>query len=107
MLFHFQNNVEVAVRAAVRARLAFTADAQPRAGVHSRRNAKLNSFLVLDPALTAAIGAAFLDDLSGTLASRASSRNGEKSLLVSELAAPAAGLTGHNPSSRFRAGSVA
>ncbi len=58
-------------------------------------------------ALSVAIGAAFLDDLAGALASGASAIDGEETLLIDNLAAAAAGLASSHTGSLLRTGSVA
>src|SRR5690242_13120718 len=95
------------MRAAIRAGLTFAIHAQARPGVHTGWYAQLDSLLALNAALPAAFGAALLDDLTGALAGRASARNGEKALLIGELAPTAAGLTGDDTGAGLRARAVA
>src|SRR5690348_595210 len=107
MLLDVEDDIEVAGSAAIGSRLTFAGYSEARAGIHAGRNAQLDSFLALNAALTAAIGAAFADDLAGALTSRASAGNREEPLLVSKLSAAAAGLTGHNAGALFSAGAIA
>src|SRR5579863_5681434 len=92
MLFHVEHNVQIATRPAVGASFAFTRNTQPGARIHARRNPQIDGLVAFDAALPPAIGATLFDNLTGALASRASSGDGEKSLLIRELPASAAGL---------------
>src|SRR5207245_2791380 len=82
-------------------------NAQPRSGVHSRRNAQLNCFFAFEASLASALRAALLHNLSRALACGACARDGEKSLLVRQLTAATAGLAGLNAGALLRAGAVA
>src|SRR5689334_19238134 len=107
MLFDLQHHIEVPAGTAVWPRLALAGNTEPRACVHSRRNAQLNGFLPLHAPLSAAFRAALLNDLARALAGRARSRDGEESLRVGHLPAPAAVRAGNNASSLFRPSAVA
>src|SRR5580698_2545909 len=107
VLLHFQHDIQIPGRTAVRSWLALAADAQPRSGIDSGRNSQLDRFFALDAPLTAAIRAALLDHLSRALASWARSRDREKSLLIRQLAAPAARRARCDAGSFFRAGAIA
>src|ERR1700674_5219035 len=96
MFFHFQDDVQIASRSAVRAGLTLPGHAQPRARIHARRNTQLDGSLALQAAPAAAIRAALADNLCRALACRASARDGEKSLLVGKLAAAGASLASNN-----------
>src|SRR5271163_1509535 len=107
MFFDVEDDVEIACRAAVGARLAFTGDAQSRARVDAGGNAELDGFFALDAALAAAFGAALANNLARALAGGAGARDGEETLLIGELAAAAAGLAGRYTGAFFGAGAVA
>src|SRR5437016_567159 len=84
MLFDFKHDVQIARRPAVRPGLAFAGDTQPRSGIHSRRNSKLDRLFALEAPLTAAFEAAFLHNLSRALASRAGAGDGTLPRMRSE-----------------------
>src|SRR5258708_13313439 len=86
---------------------AFSLHAQTSSSVHAGRNAQLDDSFLLDASLTAAFGAALFDNLAGALASRASARDGEKSLLISELAASRTSLASDYSGAGFRSRAVA
>src|SRR5579863_5112244 len=102
-----QHHVEVAGGAVVAAGFAFSGNAQPRIRIHARGNAQINRARALDAALSAALGAAFANNLSRAAAIRASARNGEKSLLVVNLPAAATGDARYDSRTGLRARSVA
>src|SRR5271165_6426991 len=107
MFLHIQNDIQIARRPAIRSRFAFTGNAQTCSGIHAGRNPQLNRALPLHSPLSAAICAAFLDNLPGTLTRRTRPVNREKSLLVNDLPAPTACLARSHTSTLFRSGSVA
>ena len=107
VLFHFEKNIEIARRAAVRARLALPGHAQARAGIDAGGNADFERALALDAPLAAARVARVADHLARALASRAGARDGEKSLLVGHLAAAAAGAAGGHAGAGLGAGAFA
>src|SRR5438034_7346836 len=107
MLLDFKYDVEVAFRAAVGAGFALAGNTQARAGIDAWWNAQFNGFLALDAALSVALGAALLHDLACALARRARPGDGKESLLIGQLAAPAAGGTGNHAGALLRAGAVA
>src|SRR5882762_10339965 len=107
MFLDFEHDIQIPGRSAVRPRLAFAGNAQARAGIHTGRNAQLDSFFALHAPLPAAFQAALLHNLSSALASGASARDGEKSLLVRKLPATGACLASLNTGAFFRPGAVA
>ncbi len=90
-----------------RAGFAFALDAQARSGIHAGWNTQVDGSFLLDASLPAALGAALLDDLARALAGGASAGDGEKSLLIGELAAPGASLARDDAGSRLCAGAIA
>src|SRR5713226_228771 len=107
MLFDFQHDIQIARRPAIGSGLSFTGDTQPRSGIHARWNAQLDGFFALEASLPAALLAAFLHNLTRTLARRARARDGEEPLLIGNLATPSASLAGLNAGAFFRAAAVA
>src|SRR5690348_6368899 len=107
MLLDVEDDIEIAVSAAIGSGLTFAGYTEARAGIHAGRDAQLDGLLALNAALTTAIGATFTDDLAGALTSGASAGNREESLLVSKLSAAAASLTGNNAGALFCAGAIA
>src|SRR5271157_6343815 len=107
VLLHFQNDIQIAGRPAVRPRLAFALHSQPRSRIHAGRNAQFDIVLALEAPLSVALRTAFLDDLPGALAIGTRAVHGEKSLLIDQLPAPAASLASDNPGALFRARAVA
>src|SRR6185437_9314422 len=107
MLFDFEEDVEVAGDAAVGSGFAFAGDAQAHAAIHARGNGNFDGVGAFDAALSAAIGAGFLDDLSRAVAIGASARDGEESLLIVHLAAPFAGFARGHGGAGLGAGAVA
>ena len=107
VLLDFEHNIQITRRPAVGTRFAFTLHAQPRSGVHARRDAQFDSALAIHASLALAIRATFFDDLPGALASGTRAVDGEKSLLIDLLAASAASLARHHAGSLFRARAVA
>src|SRR6202046_3942168 len=106
VLSHFEKNIQVARRPAIRAGFALARHSQTRARIHSRRNADVQSPLALDAALSAASNANVANRLPRALARRASPRNREKSLLISQLPVPVASASCLHPASRFRSGTL-
>src|SRR5882757_10885324 len=107
MLLHIEDNIQVASRSAIGAGFAFALHAQTSSSIHAGRNAELDDSFLLDASLTAAFNAALFDDLPGALAGGASARDGEKSLLIRELAASRTSLAGDYSGAGFRSGAVA
>jgi len=107
VFFDFEDDIEIASWATVGAGLTFAGDTKTRAGVDAGGNAEFNCFFTLDATLAAAIGATLADNLASALARRACARDGEKSLLIGDLAATTAGLAAYDASSLFCAGAVA
>src|SRR5580658_4775641 len=107
VLFHFQKNVKVARPAPVRSRFALPSHAQTRPGIHSRWHSHFQRAFALNPPHAAATRACILDRLPRSLARRASASDGEKSLRVRHLPAPAARDASGHPRARFRARALA
>src|SRR4029077_19886508 len=104
MFLDFEYDVQIARRSAVRPRLAFAGDTQPRSGIDAWRDPQLNGLFALKASLPAALLAALFHNLSRTLARRACARDGEESLLIGQLAAAGARLARLNAGAFFRAG---
>src|SRR5207248_8517082 len=85
MLFDIEDYVQIAARSAIHAGFAFSRHAQTSAGIHARWNPQIDCLVAFDAALSAAIRAALLDNLSRALARRASPRDREESLLIGKL----------------------
>src|SRR6266850_3555569 len=107
MLLHIEDNVQIASWSAIGPGLAFALHAQAGAGIDAGRNAQLDDSFLLHASLTAAFNAALFDDLAGALASGASARDGEKSLLIGELAPAGASLASDYSGAGFRSRAVA
>ena len=107
MFLDFQHHVQIAGRPAIWPGLSFAGDAQPRSGVHPRRNPQLDGLFAFQPSLPAALLAALFHNLARALACRARARDGEESLLVSQLSAAGARLASLNSRALFSAGAVA
>src|SRR5580704_7457471 len=107
VLLHFQKNVKVTARAAVGSRFSLPRHAQPGPGIHSRRHAHFQGTFALNAPQPAAVYAGVLDRLPRSLASRASSCDGKKSLRISHLPAPAAGMAGGHARARLSARALA
>src|SRR5271166_4451824 len=91
MLFGVQHDVEIAWRAAVEAGLAFAGVQNARAFLDARRNVYLHRALARDASLASTLVAGIDDELARTLAGAAGARDGEETLLITHLPAPAAG----------------
>ena len=107
MLGDLQNHVQIAGRAAVRARLAFLRQTKLRAVVDARRNVDLQLALAPQIAVALAFLAGTAHDLAAAAALRAGPAHGKKRLLINHLAAAAAGGTGDQAVIRLRAFAVA
>src|SRR6185369_8061919 len=93
-----KNDVEIARRAAIYPRLAFTVDAKPRTGLDTSRYLDLERlFFFYAPGTTAFLAWCF-NDLAFAAAIGTGSLDAKKSLLKANLAAPPTGDT------RFRMG---
>jgi len=101
VVLHPEHNVEVAGRTSVVARVAFPGDAQPRAIVHTGRNLDLNGALAAHASLALALRTGIANHLPHPAALRTGAGDGEKPLLVADLAASVAGRAGR------RAGTLA
>src|SRR6266487_1976986 len=107
MLFHFQHHVQITGWPAIRPGLALAGDSQPRSRIHTGRNSQLDGFFAFETSLAVALLAALAHNLARTLARRARAGDGEKPLLVGQLAAPAACLAGLHAGALLRARAVA
>src|ERR1700730_6037534 len=106
MLLYIEDDVQIAGRTAIRAGFPFPLDTETCSGVYAGRTAQLDRSFLLDAALAAALRAALLDNLTGTLAGGAGARNREESLLIGELPAACTSLTSHYAGSSFGARAV-
>src|SRR6186713_538958 len=91
---HADLDVEIAVRAAVRAGLAVAARADPHAFVDARRNLDLERLVLLDPTLAVARRAGLGNDLAAAVALRAGLLDAEEALAHLHLAVAVAGGAG-------------
>src|SRR5207245_7376482 len=107
VLFDFEDNVQIARRPAIRPGLALAGDTQPRSRIHTGRNSQLDGFFAFETSLAVALLAALAHNLARTLARRARAGDGEKPLLVRQLAAPPACLAGLHAGALLRARAVA
>lgn len=87
--------------------LAFTRQADAIASVHTRRNLYGEGFLLLDPTLTATIGAWGLHHRPLAMTLGTGLLDGEESLLNPDLALTLTGRTGLGAGSRFGAATIA
>src|SRR5689334_4707453 len=78
VLFYFQENVEIARRSAIRPRLAFVRQPQPRAVIHARRNVYLQLALDLLISLAVALRARIADYLPRAATGAARAPDGQK-----------------------------
>src|SRR5229473_867678 len=104
---NFQDHVQVAWRTAIVAGLAFSRHAETRIRVDARGNSQIDCAGAFDAALPPAVRTRLSHDLPRAAAIRASAGNREKTLLVMDLAAAAAGHTGDDSYALFRPCSVA
>src|SRR6266853_2521648 len=102
-----ENDVKIAWRAAIVTGLAFARHAEPRVRIDPRRNSQIDCPGAFDAALAPAVRTGLTHDLSRAAAIRARAGDREKTLLVMNLPAPAAGHTGNDSCALFRTGSVA
>src|SRR5579883_1023006 len=91
VLFDMQHDVEIASRPSVRARLALPAVTHARAVFDPCWDFHFEFARLQHPSLPTAIRTWVGNHLAGTFASRAGPRNAEESLLITNLAATAAG----------------
>src|SRR5712691_9739524 len=103
----FENDVKISRRAAIVAGLAFARHTEARVRVDPRGNSQINCPRAFDAALATAIRTRLAHDLPCAAAIRARAGDREKTLLIMNLPAPAAGHTGNDSCALFRAGSVA
>src|SRR5258708_4374659 len=102
-----ENDVKIAWRAAIVTGLAFARHAEPRVRIDPRRNSQIDCPGAFDAALAPAVRTGLTHDLSRAAAIRARAGDREKTLLVMNLPAPAAGHTGNDSCALFSASSVA
>src|SRR5687767_2197064 len=102
-----EEHVQVAVRAAVEAGLAFRGNAKPGSFVDAGRHLYGDRLFLADAARAAARRAGILDHLAGPSALRAGARDREEALRIADLPAALASGAGHRLRTRFRAGAVA
>ena len=107
MLFDFEEDVEVAGRASGGARVAFVGQAQAGTVVHAGRDIDFQLPPHLAMALAAALGTRVTDNPAGADAGIAGTADGEKALLVEDLAAAVAGGAGGGAAAGFGTGGVA
>ena len=93
MLAHFENDVQIAGRPAIRTRIAFLRQPQPRAVIHAGRDVDLQLAVHLAVTFPRAHRAPLLDDLPRAVALPARAADGKNALLIENLAAAAAGGT--------------
>src|SRR5690606_39132831 len=107
VLFHRHEDVEVALRAVLHARLAFAAEADALAVFNARRNGDRQRAFLADRATPAALAARRLDDISRTLAAAACPLHGEEALAHAHAAMAAALRAGFRMRARLRARAMA
>src|SRR5215470_15402148 len=107
MRLHMQNNIKIARRSAVDARIALLLVAHARAILNSRWHVDLHGALPHLPAFAFAFRARIGDHAPHSAAIRTGARHAEEALLITDLPAPAAGGTSHRTFARSRARSVA
>jgi hypothetical protein len=95
MVLYVENNVEVAMRAAVNSSLAQSGEADSGFVFDACGNLGVNRFLLNHPAFTLALAARIADHASGALACRAGAGNAEEALLIADLSTPRAGAARH------------
>jgi hypothetical protein len=103
----FQDHVQVTWGAAIVAGLAFSRHAKPRIRVDAWGNSQIDRAGAFDATLAPAVRTRLSHDLPRAAAIRACAGNREKTLLVMDLAAAAAGHTGNDSYTLFRPSSVA
>ena len=94
MLFHVQNYVQVARRAAVQAAFSVSGEANAGAVFHAGGNFCVHRPLPQHPAFAFALGTGIGDHAARALAGGTGARNAEEALLVADLAAAIAGTAG-------------
>src|SRR5262245_8169844 len=107
VLLHIEHDVEIAGWTAIGTGFPFSRHTQSRPAVHARWNPQIDRLFAFQSSLTAAFSAAFFDGLPRALARRTRPGNREKSLLVGQLSAPAAGRARTRTGSCFRSSTVA
>src|SRR5262249_54400050 len=107
MLLHVDDNIQVARRSATGAGLALSAQAQALSSSDAGRDLHSQLALILDVARPTAGRARRADDRSRPAALPARPRDGEKPLLISQLAAPMTLRAGRRLGARRRAGALA
>src|SRR5690348_11522987 len=107
VLLYVEKNVQIACWTAMCARLTLTGHAQARSRVDAGRNGHLNGAFAFDAALSSALRASLTNCFPGATASGARARDRKESLLIGDLAAPAAGPAGSHSGSGFGASAAA
>ncbi len=95
MLLHLDDDVQVAGRTAIEARLAFVRQLQMSARIHARGNGDFQLALGPNLALTAALRAGPPHNLAAPSALRTGTANLQEALLINHFAAPVAHGAGH------------
>src|SRR5579863_9464130 len=107
MLFHLDDDVQIARRTAVETGLSFARQLEMRSGLHARRNGDLQFPFATNLTLAPAMGARPAHDLAAASTLRAGTPNLEEALLIDHLAAPVAHGARHQAIVLFRAGALA
>src|ERR1700676_1781608 len=107
MHLDFENDVKIARRAPVLARLALTRNPESRVRIYTRGNPQIDRARALNPALPAAVRAPLAHNLPRAAAIGTGARDREETLLVMNLTAAAATLAGDHSCAFFCPGSVA
>src|ERR1700722_1234470 len=107
VFFDGEEDVEIAVRAAVRARLALAGNPQTAAVADSGRHCHSKFLVYLPVAFAPAVAADLLDDLAGASAARTRPADRKKALRINLLAAPMACRTSDTAASGFHAFTMA
>src|SRR5262249_27472966 len=94
VLFHMNDNVEIAVRSAASARFALPGESQPRSSVDTGGGFVLPFLFLLDSPLTAASGTEVCDHSPPTAAVVSRLADGKESLLKTDLSGASANAAG-------------
>src|SRR5215472_8101135 len=103
MLPNMQDYVEIPRRATERSCLTQTREANPGTVFHPRWNLGVEATLAQHPPLPLALGTGIGNDTARALARRTGARDTEKSLLITNLAAPPTGPARYRRLPRRRA----
>src|SRR6266567_1499691 len=107
MLFHVQDDIQISGRAAKLADLSRSRKTDSRSILDARGHFRVDGSLAQNPAFALALRARIGDDAPRALAGRTGTSNAEKSLLITNLTAPAARTASGWPLARRRTGTVA